>query len=432
MGMNELGDKVIKVSLIIMILLSLFLSWKIWTKPANRSFEDKSKKVTDIVQKKSMTEVYLPTKLFYHKTKDDLVYTNRESTIMAIQHELESFSYSASKELDEKDTTDLFASSNSFDLVYPKELPVSFYEKIYHMDIKQSGSLADLKFDHIFVSIDKEALYFVNHIKTQAMEVDIKGDFKELKKILANDKNNYVNVSYSPDNVAGVYYLSQDIKLEKYSYIVATQSFTTFSKAFFNQSSDLFSNEGENDNVNLSNGEGESMTIQSKTGEISYFGKLKQTEKKDSDALYYDTFQYVENMGNALGNMRYFNSKEDEIVYRNYIEGYPVFGVNAKGRLEAVIQNKNVFIRTNQETIQIPIPSEETVTISKTSSLIEELVEMGVDVEKIEDIQIGYEWQSNTETKQVVDLVPQWYVKYEDKWYAIPELQEALHIGGDY
>ena len=79
MGMNQLLDKVIKVSLVTMILLSLFLSWKIWTKPANRSLAEKDKNSgEELVHSKKMTDVYVPTKLFYHESKDEYLYSNKE------------------------------------------------------------------------------------------------------------------------------------------------------------------------------------------------------------------------------------------------------------------------------------------------------------------------------------------------------------------
>ena len=95
-----------------------------------------------------------------------------------------------------------------------------------------------------------------------------------------------------------------------------------------------------------------------------------------------------------------------------------------KGRLEVGVSNKTVFVRTNQETIQVPIPSEETVTLIPTEQLIENLTLAGVDLSLIDDIQIAYEWQTNAETKQVVDLVPIWYVKYEEIWYPAATLIE--------
>ena len=422
--MNQLLDKVIKVSLVTMILLSLFLSWKIWTKPANRSLAEKDKNSgEELVHSKKMTDVYVPTKLFYHESKDEYLYSNKESMILDIHHKVTGFNFNNGKEMNQKEIEEIIYAGDAFNLLFPEEYPLSVYEEIYDLTLDIPSEMKDMMFNRIIFSLKDDKIYFVNHQLDKGISYDVEGDSKSIESILKDKKKaNYLPVSLTPENIAGIYYLVDDVELKTYSYILAPQSFTTFTKAFFNQPNDLYSN--ESDNVNVSNGEGESLTIQSATGEVTYFGKLKKGKDRGNNSLYYDTFQYVENLGNTLGTLRYFDSKEGDIIYRNYIEGYPVFGQDMKGRLEVGVKNKSVFVRTNQETIQIPIPSEETVSLIPTEELMANLVAAGVDVSKVDDVQIAYEWQANAETKQVVDLVPTWYVKFEDAWYPATVLME--------
>lgn len=424
MGMNQLLDKVIKVSLVTMILLSLFLSWKIWTKPANRSLAEKDKNSgEELVHSKKMTDVYVPTKLFYHESKDEYLYSNKESMILDIHHKVTGFNFNNGKEMNQKEIEEIIYAGDAFNLLFPEEYPLSVYEEIYDLTLDIPSEMKDMMFNRIIFSLKDDKIYFVNHQLDKGISYDVEGDSKSIESILKDKKKaNYLPVSLTPENIAGIYYLVDDVELKTYSYILAPQSFTTFTKAFFNQPNDLYSN--ESDNVNVSNGEGESLTIQSATGEVTYFGKLKKGKDRGNNSLYYDTFQYVENLGNTLGTLRYFDSKEGDIIYRNYIEGYPVFGQDMKGRLEVGVKNKSVFVRTNQETIQIPIPSEETVSLIPTEELMANLVAAGVDLSKVDDVQIAYEWQANAETKQVVDLVPTWYVKFEDAWYPATVLME--------
>ncbi|MEG0601190.1 MULTISPECIES: YycH family regulatory protein [Vagococcus] len=422
--MNQLLDKVIKVSLVTMILLSLFLSWKIWTKPANRSLAEKDKNSgEELVHSKKMTDVYVPTKLFYHESKDEYLYSNKESMILDIHHKVTGFNFNNGKEMNQKEIEEIIYAGDAFNLLFPEEYPLSVYEEIYDLTLDIPSEMKDMMFNRIIFSLKDDKIYFVNHQLDKGISYDVEGDSKSIESILKDKKKaNYLPVSLTPENIAGIYYLVDDVELKTYSYILAPQSFTTFTKAFFNQPNDLYSN--ESDNVNVSNGEGESLTIQSATGEVTYFGKLKKGKDRGNNSLYYDTFQYVENLGNTLGTLRYFDSKEGDIIYRNYIEGYPVFGQDMKGRLEVGVKNKSVFVRTNQETIQIPIPSEETVSLIPTEELMANLVAAGVDLSKVDDVQIAYEWQANAETKQVVDLVPTWYVKFEDAWYPATVLME--------
>lgn len=422
--MNHVIDRIVKISLILMILLSLLLSYKIWTKPANRSLTDKAKDNSEkVIHAKKMTDVYVPTKLFYHQTKDKFLYSNKESVILDINEKITAFEFKDGKEMDKKMVQEALYTGNSFNLFFPEAFPLKVYEEMSQLDLAIPSKMTDFMMNRIIFSLENDKVYFVNHELTQGVEYDVSGDSNSIKTLLEDDKkSSYLPVNLTPENVAGVYYLQEDVKLKTYSYIIATQSFTTFSSAFFNQPNDLYSN--ESDNLNLFNGEGESLNIHSNTGEVAYFGKLKAGKDRGKNSIYYDTFQYVENLGNTLGTLRYFDAKEGDIIYRNYIEGFPVFGKDMKGRLEVGVSNKTVFVRTNQETIQVPIPSEETVTLIPTEQLIETLTLAGIDLSLIDDIQIAYEWQTNAETKQVVDLVPAWYVKYEDTWYPAATLIE--------
>ena len=429
--MNQVIDRGLKVSLVIMVLISLFLSWKIWTKPANRSIVEKEKETSgEVIKSKKMTDVYAPTKLYYHKETDDFLYSNKETAIQEIHKKVTGFEFDSGVEIDKNKIVEVMYDEHCFSLFFPEEFPLAVYADIYNLMLDIPSKKTDFLFNRVLFALDENKIYFINHELTEGVAYDVSGDSDSLEKLLQDEKkNNYLPVSLTPDNIGGIYYLKDEVELKIYSYILATQSFTTYTKAFFNQPNDLYSN--ESDNVNLFNGEGESLSIQADTGEVNYFGKMKVESNKGDHSIYYNTFQYIENLGNTLGTFRYFDLKDNDIVYRDYIEGFPVFGNHMKGRLEVGVQNKNVFVRTNQDTIQIPIPADETVTLVPTGQLIDELLASGADEAMIEDIQIAYEWQANSETKQAVDLVPAWYVKYKDTWYPADELINNFQQGGN-
>ncbi|MGO2082925.1 YycH family regulatory protein [Vagococcus sp.] len=422
--MNQFVEKLVKISLITMILLSLFLSWKIWTKPTSRSADETPKKTTEVVQKKEMKDVYAPTKLFYHKDKEEILYTNRESIISSVQKKIDKMEYKNAHLLSRKAKTDFLENEEYIDMTLPYELPLSFYLTINNIKTDDlPEQVKPLSINRVILSFSHNKIYFSNRTQTDILELDALDNLSSVKEIVTQSDIDYFKVTHHPENVTNVYYMEEETELQIYSYIVATQSFTTFSRSFFNQSNDLFSNEGTDNNVNLSNSEGESLVVQSKTGEVNYYGKLKA--KKEN--IYEESFQYIENLGNALGTLRFFNEIDSDIVYRNYVEGFPVFGDHSKGQVSITIRNsQNVQLKTNQESIQIPIPSNETKILPPTQKVLDELTVLGMDNTEVQDIQIGYEWQANVETKQVVDLIPRWYLKYKEKWISFEDLKDQL------
>ncbi|MGY3766131.1 YycH family regulatory protein [Vagococcus vulneris] len=427
--MTQIGERIVRISLILMVILSLILSWKIWTNPSsNHALNEFNQKSNDVIQQKKITDVYVPIKLFYQKSDDTILYTNRESLISNIQDEITNYKFSEGRVLSRSEAEQASqAPTRNVDLTFPTEMPISFYLDNYGVKATLPSEVKNSKFSRVILDFDNSKVYFSSRTNETVIEYIVDGNFQKILDMLENKDITYYPVTLSNNNVSNVYYLSKPSNLKIYSYIIATQSFTTFSKAFFNQSEDLYLGEnGADSDVNLSNGEGESLTIQSKTGEVSYFGKLQYSK----DDIYFSTFKYIENLGNTIGSLRYSEAKTNEIIYRNYVEGFPVFGNHSKGVVDIAIQNqKNVRILTNQETIQIPIPSNDTVTLPQTTEMLADLENHGIDKSKILDMQIGYEWQSNTETKQVVDLVPKWYLNYNGSWKSNEQLRSELQEG---
>ena len=74
----------------------------------------------------------------------------------------------------------------------------------------------------------------------------------------------------------------------------------------------------------------------------------------------------------------------------------------------------------------MPIPSDEEVELPNTENVIQNLVDKGADKGKIQSIIVGYTWQNIKETNRVVDLLPEWYVKYQEQWYSVSELLVRL------
>ena len=85
-----------------------------------------------------------------------------------------------------------------------------------------------------------------------------------------------------------------------------------------------------------------------------------------------------------------------------------------------------VNIQTSLNTIQVPIPSDEEVELASTNEIIQQLKAKGADSNKIGSVIVGYTWQNVKETNRVVDLLPEWYVKYKDNWYSANDLLEKL------
>ena len=434
-------DKLIRVLLVGMILLSLYLSAKIWTNSGSKDLSLGNQGTESTVTLKQAKDVFLPVKLIYHNEEGKHLFTNKENLIVNVNKELIKLEIGSLSQYGDKDKNKFFEKQlkrNSLELFFSDPLPLNYFYEINGSEPKK-GPNQDMLFERMVLSFDDNKLYLMTDNDYQIYETTYKGSLSTIKELLRDDNNRFLEVLHQDTELPIFYHFKEDLKLKKYSYILATQSYTAFSQAFFDNSQEIFPNDDnkESRDINLMNAEGSSLNVSYNTGEINFNGRYNPRKNHDTDrtetaTIYDGSFYYIEKIANSMGTLRYFEGTKNQVVYRNYVEGYPIFSDHSRGRVEVTKQNQNVQIATNQETIQVPIPSDEEVILPSTEKVIADLKAQGVSLEDMESLQIGYTWETNQETKQVVDLVPEWYIKYQGEWTTITDLQpETNRQGGE-
>lgn len=418
----KIADRLIRALLVVMIMISLFLSYKIWTRSENTSeLKDNSASGT-LFQEKQPTEVFLPTKVIVHN-QDNNGYSNRESQITNLQKQINQLKFrSLETNKSEQMVKKIKAKKNTIELIFPDSLPINYYEYINDFSLGSTKVTAGRSFNRIFIALKEQKIYFTNDQTGDVCSVEANGSdsWAAIKKLKNQPDITYTEVSLNHTVLPDVYYFDKPIELKKYSYILATQSYSTFTHAFFNDGNDLYSND-ESDDTSLTNASGESLTIKESTGEVSYLGKLQTSKKEKENNIFGNTFQYVSRTGSVFGNIRYFSEDDGVVVYQNYVEGFPVFSEDNKSKIQMIVVKDNLRIQTNQTTIQVPIPSDETVLLKNTQDTINDLLNSGVKKEEIKDIQIGYTWEKDKENSQLVNLTPSWYVNYQGSWKSVED-----------
>lgn len=106
-----------------------------------------------------------------------------------------------------------------------------------------------------------------------------------------------------------------------------------------------------------------------------------------------------------------------------FIEGYPIINQNYKGQISFEVNSKQSVqtVTTNLEAIQVPIPTDATVSLKSSKSIIDAIKDKDPSI-KIENICIGYTWHNLGDNTQVVELVPEWFVKIDNQWHDTSDL----------
>ncbi|MBP8692848.1 MAG: hypothetical protein KBH56_01635 [Enterococcus sp.] len=430
--MNRITDKILHGMLILMIGLSFYLTYLIWVSPASHETsleESLGNKRTEETSLKTKEEVFLPLKLRYQK-EDTNQETQNEALLKAIQKELHQTTYSEgevttySKQSDYQRATTM---TSGMELFYAFSFPFNTYLELFDLSIPlvddQEKTAA---FSSVQVDFEEGKIRFLNDQELTVVEATLEDDLSSFSSEIE-----YANVKWVPLEKTRTFlenhYLTKDtLELKKYSYISSTQPYTMFRDAFFSNPKSVRSNSSVFDTY-LYEG-GNSLTIKQDQEIIQFQGQANTTRPFD---IFLTSFDSIKKIGASYGSTRVIDQLDNAIDYRTFVEGFPIFGENHEAQIAFDFKESNessavrVTIQANLNSLQIPIPSEESVVLPSSQEVIETLYYKGLDTTLVESLLIGYQWK-NLEDTGVVDLIPNWYIKYDNQWYRYEALFQLL------
>ena len=86
--------------------------------------------------------------------------------------------------------------------------------------------------------------------------------------------------------------------------------------------------------------EGQKLNIQYETGEVRFNDRYSPPNPNALE-MANTSYQAIKRIANNMGIVRYFANQNGTIVYRNFVEGYPIFSDQNKGRIEVSFLKDN-------------------------------------------------------------------------------------------
>ena len=133
----------------------------------------------------------------------------------------------------------------------------------------------------------------------------------------------------------------------------------------------------------------------------------------------------------ALDDVRYseFDFQSKNATYRSYINGFPIISADEYGSYQVQITDSgNQHLVFSLYTLQVPVPADlNAVQLPNTDDVMESLKKSGIDMQKINSVQIGYRESKNESSALVIDLTPTYFVKYNNVWI---DYRDLVHNEG--
>ncbi|MCA9765558.1 MAG: regulator of WalKR [Carnobacterium sp.] len=423
-------SKLVRPLLIILILLSLVLMWGIWTGPSQYDNQtgNEQKKSSSVVIKRQLSRVFGPSQIVLHHSgqarmtmkKEVLASSNEVFNEIKLDRLEEPINFSS-----EDYQTELNQVDDKIEWLYFKNIPFGVINNLFS-NLQEEYS--EKTFDRIYLTEKNPSeINFYNTAEKLLYTSEIEEIGQE--QLLAAVHRQGVPYRFVEIREIGekyIYLPINEIKLPCLTYMVEIQPNSLFIGRLFDDTSEVREKRSEQ-SVQYLDYISE-MRINEETNILNYYrnrSSSKAMPLTETLMLSFKELTIYENWSDEIHFFDY-NKQTNEVTYRRYIEGFPVFSPTGYGATYlTVVEDGMSRLQVPMVVAQTPISDEKNQkTLQSGSDLLKELAEKNYTLNMIDDIKIGYTWTNNLESDRVITLDPNWYIYTEGSWINVQELEE--------
>ncbi len=434
MGMN--WSKIRQILLTFLIVLSLFLSFRLWTAGGQlrEPTTSRTPTVTASLADRTVAEVFSPYQIIWHRN--------------TLNRTLEANTYYMSDWLTEQVETMSFG-----EIQTPRRISADDYQAFisteswieFIFDAPVPFGLFDSAFDNLPTDYDNRTFtrFFINTENPTQL-----GFYDSRDELLYDvDDSNFTQDSlyellYSPNNEftevepirlgdSFIYLPINEVEVAYHDYLVERLPNNLYVLHFFSDTSEV---DGRRT--------GQTMRYIDLTTEVrindvidtlTYIRQRADMGQMTFSDRLMSSFQELRQIENWTETVRYqtYAPETHEVTFQRYIQGYPVFSAQQLEStvLMTVVESGLTNLRLPLRVVQTPInlSGETTKTLMSGRDVVSllETTDQGTDI--IQDIRIGLTWVESEEDERVVHFEPDWYVQTQNTWFELDryiELQE--------
>ena len=380
----------------------------------------------------SMEDVFRPTRfIISHENKGKMT---SDSTIIASVNEglVGKFKDISKKEILSQEVYEQLVLRDSFgQLLF--DAPVTFGVMTrYFNDVPEEykqETFSRILYRHD----DSKNVYFINDYTKQVFQAKTDQDIQSELSNYYDDTKFHLVESYILKNKQ-IFIEVNDLALEKQTYLMEQIPMSFYITQLFANPSELRNrSDGQsiiyNDNLSQ-------LKMDRSTNVISYYQNRVDDEQLTTTVHLQQSFAQMKKLGGWKLGMSFsdFDSERKIVEYMRYVGTYPILSNANEGLSQFIITATGIEkMRVSSLIAETPIPSKnESIDLMSGKELMDQILGKGIALDTLEDIRLGYAWQLSRESNQVVEFVPNWFIKIDHKWKTLEEISlPTLDQGGD-
>lgn len=421
-------EQIKSVALFLLILLSLALTFTIWTfTPTHETIEPSTTVEEPIAETKNTEEVVRPVKVLFHN-EEAITGTDEQSKIQTVLDSLQRWQIQDIRLVQEEATPDAMESymhsSKRAVIYYPGPIPFPVFDSMTNIT---DVTIPESSFNRIVIeweapTNDQPALYFINTVSGRIYKATVPlAELKQFKADLVAEAAEYE--TYITDEAIGalpIYVQEGEVEKPSIDYLLDEISTARFAEALLDSpglalSADFMTQEYTDDTGAL-------MRENSTTKSISYIQpKAETSDPAIPSDLLFDSLGYVNKHGGWTDQYLYadMNSLKQQIKYQLYIEDLPVFSTSTTTSLDitwGVDAGEEQVYSYLRPTYQLESEAEKSiVALASGKDALNAVKQLDTELSAVTDIKPGYKL-TRSEERPLITFEPVWYFEANGVW----------------
>ena len=287
------------------------------------------------------------------------------------------------------------------------------------------------RFSRIVIRTDEpHTAYFVNDENKNVYSAKIDGSLSAKMDALYKSDEFYEVESYRGKTKQ--FFVEQDkVNVEQSAYLIEQIPITFYIRQLFSNQTEIRTR-GDGKSV-VYNDNLSQLKMDRTTNIITFF----ENKPGDETLLYTNnltqTFTQMKRLGGWQLGMSFssVDLSSNIVEYVRYVSSYPILSSGREGMTQVKATTNGIEkLRTSSLIAQTPLPTKnKKVTIVGGKDIVAELLNEGFSMNEIEDIRIGYSWTTSSENNQIVEFIPTWYIRMNNRWKTLSELKNEKKAG---
>lgn len=424
MGMKWKYTRII--TLFALIILSLFLSWRMWTAGGGLGESQSPPRVAtpSLTFERSKTHVFGPTQIVVHEHQGKRASTNLQM-LSQIQKGMSQWEITAIEEpiqISKQAYQDMMERIVGVELVFEGQTPFGLFEKSFN---RMPREYEDRTFNRAFIPLNNpEKLYFYDSVTHMFFDTSVEKITKEdIDGLAYNEEAEYKAVEAVQLKNQHIYLPTETSQVSYQDYLIERLPNSLFVNFFFTDTSNVDVRRTENATRYLDYVS--ELRINEKNNLLTYRKQQSTNRTIGLGERLNRAFNELTQVEKWTEEIHYHNYNPDTktITFRRYLGGLPVFGYFDYGEVQIRSgEDSLTYLRLPLEVVQTPIAQVEedpSVTLPSGPQIIAQLEAEGVSLLEVENIRLGLSWERSEESNQVVRFSPNWYVLEKGKWFEL-------------